>query len=108
MKVSVELHDYVEMRYIDVRATNPFRDDKKDLPSKRREKRFFFRIGFWNFLFLTRSQLNHHARNRKSCQKLTALTSNLALVEIHSDGFSSWWLLHLLPCKYLYPASMLP
>jgi hypothetical protein len=33
---------------------------------------------------LIRTQLKHHRRNRKSCQKLTTLTSNLALVEIHS------------------------
>jgi hypothetical protein len=55
MKVSVELHDYAEMRYIDVKATNPFCDGNKDPPSMHhsiieKKKTIFFQNWLLEFL----------------------------------------------------------
>jgi hypothetical protein len=74
INLSAKLHDYAEPSYIDVEATNPFRDGKKDPPSLK--KRVFFRIRYGNVLFLTRTHLRHHPLDEKSCQKSTAFTPN--------------------------------
>jgi hypothetical protein len=49
--------------------------EKKTL-HHREEKNDFFSELAPGFFFFTITQLKHHPNNRKSCQKLTALTSN--------------------------------
>ena len=49
MNLSAKLHDYAEPSYIDVKATNPFRDGKKRPSIIKKKKTILNQFSLWDF-----------------------------------------------------------